>query len=195
VTLARVPVSSSTATPVAPPRGRATLGLDTVPGVGIALAIAAVIAAFGIAYAIGHSARPSSDEAANARREAESKAFASAQRDEAVRGRGAGARAGESAGTAAGTRAGRRAAGASRAARAAPAPGQIKDCPSTPIRSASVVSSVRGISCLAAAAEQRKALVAGHPTRTAKGFTCQRLDPKHYRCTKGAQAYRWDITK
>ena len=194
MTLARVPASSSTATPVAPPRARG-LGLDTLPGVAIALAVAAVVAAFGIAYAIGHSARPSSDEASTARREAERKAFASMQHAEVARGRGAGARAGESAGTAAGTRAGRQAGATSRAASGAPAPGQIKDCPNTPIRSASVVSSVRGMSCIAAAAEQRKALVAGHPTRTPKGFTCQRLDPKHYRCTKGAQAYRWDITK
>ena len=38
------------------------------------------------------------------------------------------------------------------------------------------------------------ALKSGHPNRTAKGFTCTRIDPKHYRCVKGAQAYRWDIS-
>jgi hypothetical protein len=153
-----------------------------------------VLLAVGVAGAlIGVSGRHSNKEAANARRTAERQAFAAAERDLVARGRRDGVRAGTTAGTSAGRAAGRRA-GATRAkASAAPPPGQVKDCPKTPIRKNSFVSSVKGISCADAAAEQQGALKGGHPNRTAKGFTCTRIDPKHYRCVKGAQAYRWDI--
>src|SRR5437763_958797 len=80
--------------------------------------------------------------------------------------------------------------------RAKPAPtptGGVKDC-KTFFGKKHFVSSVRNITCGAAAAEEGKALRAGHPTKTASGFTCQQIDPHHYRCTKGSQAYRWDIS-
>jgi hypothetical protein len=154
------------------------------------LVLAAVAA---VAYAIGASGRHSASDAAAARRSAERQALAAAERDLTARGRRDGLRAGISSGAAAGRLAGRRAGATTRQASAAPAPGQIKDC-KTPIRNKSFVSSVKGISCADAAVEQLAALKAGHPTRTAKGYTCQRLDPKHYRCTKGALAYRWDIS-
>jgi hypothetical protein len=160
------------------------------------LVVALVLLAVGAAGAvIGVSGRHSNKEAADARRTAEREAFAAAEREVAARGRRDGLRAGTSAGASAGRVAARRGTAARRKASAAPPPGQIKDCPKTPIRKNSVVSSVRGISCLTAAAEQQAALKAGHPTRTPKGFTCQRIDPKHYRCVKGSQAYRWDITQ
>jgi len=97
------------------------------------------------------------------------------------------------AGTAAGTRAGKGGLATPRAKPPATPTGGVKDC-KTFIRKKTFVSSVRNITCGAAAAEQGQALRAGHPTRTRKGFTCQRIDPQHYRCTKGAQAYRWDVT-
>ena len=80
--------------------------------------------------------------------------------------------------------------------RAKPAPtptGGVKDC-KTFFGKKRFVSSVRNITCGAAAAGEGKALRAGHPTKTASGFTCQQIDPHHYRCTKGSQAYRWDIS-
>jgi hypothetical protein len=157
------------------------------------VAVLVLLAAAAGGYAIGASGRHSNSEAGSARRGAQREAFAAAERDLTARGRRDGLRAGTTAGTAAGQAAGKRA-GATTASAAKPPPaGQIKDCHS-PIRQKSFVSSVKGIACAAAAAEQLGALKAGHPTRTAKGFTCQRIDPKHYRCTKGALAYRWDIS-
>jgi hypothetical protein len=197
VTLARVPTPPEGSIQGAVPRSRGRLGGEPMSSSGAApVILVLVLLAVGAAGAlIGVSGRHSEKDAANARRAAEQQAFATAERDLVARGRRDGLRAGTSAGTSAGRAAGRRA-GATRArASAAPAPGQIKDCPKTPVRKNSVVSSVKGISCDAAAAEQRAALKSGHPNRTAKGFTCQRIDPKHYRCVKGSQAYRWDITQ
>jgi hypothetical protein len=197
VTLARVPAPSEGS--VQPQASGRRLGGDPLRVSGSAtspLIVALVLLAVGaVGAVIGVSGRHTGGEAADARRAAEQRAFAAAERDLVERGRRDGVRAGASAGASAGRAAGRRAAAAHSKASAAPPPGQIKDCPKTPIRKNSVVSSVRGISCLTAAAEQAAALKAGHPNRTSKGFTCQRIDPKHYRCVKGAQAYRWDITQ
>jgi hypothetical protein len=196
VTLARVPAppKGSIQRTVSPSRGAVGGGVSVprVPAAPfVALLVLLAVAAGG--YAIGASGRHSDSEAASARRTAQREAFAAAQRDLTARGRRDGLRAGTASGSAAGRIAGKRAGATTSKANAAPAPGQIKDCHS-PIRQKSFVSSVKGIACAAAAAEQLGALKAGHPTRTAKGFTCQRLDPKHYRCTKGALAYRWDIS-
>jgi hypothetical protein len=194
VTLARVPepVEGEVARP---PRRELTFLRGPVAGVVAGLVVAG--AAIG-GYALGHSGRHSTKDVAAERRAAEQRAFAAAKQDLIARGRRDGFRAGAASGAAAGTRAGTRAASGSRsrkrATTATPAPGAIVTCPKTPIRKKTFVSSVKGISCDAAASEQQQALKAGHPTSTPKGFTCQKLDAQHYRCIKGAAAYRWDIS-
>ena len=200
MTLARVPAPPEGSVQRQVPRsGAAPLGgqlsPSRMPAAAPVIAALVLLAVGAVAAVIGASGRHSTKDAAAARTAAEQRAFAAAKRDVVVRGRRDGERAGASAGAAAGRAAGRRAAATRRTATAAPPPGQIKDCPKTPIRKNSFVSSVRGISCLTAAAEQQAALKSGKPNRTPKGFTCQRIDPKHYRCTKGAQAYRWDISQ
>jgi hypothetical protein len=150
----------------------------------LAAAVMAIVGA-----AIGVSARHTNKEAASAQQAAEQRAYTAARSQLTVRGKQAGFRAGMTAGTRAGQRAGSAAASAQKKATAVPK--GVQNCPKTPIRSKSFVSSVNGISCAAAASEQLKALKGSHPTRTPGGFTCTRLDKVHYRCTKGAQAYRW----
>lgn len=196
MTLARVPAPREGSIERTAPTTRGSIApRATGAGFGAAPLVAVVLLALVAAggYAIGVSSRHSKSDAANARQAAERQAFAAAERDLTTRGRQAGLRAGTASGSAAGRAAGARAGGTTRPASAAPPPGQIKDCKTT-IRNKSFVSSVKGISCTAAAAEQLAALKSGHPTRTAKGFTCQQIDSHHYRCTKGAAAYRWDIS-
>jgi hypothetical protein len=194
VTLARVPAPVEGEVAPRAPRREARSLRGPVAGVIAGLAVAG--AAIG-GYALGDSGRHSGKEAAAEQRSAEQRAYAAGLREAAARGRRDGFRSGAAAGTAAGTRAGSRGrAGtpAPKSATATPPPGAVKTCPNTPIRKKTFVSSVRGISCVAAAAETQQALKAGHPTRTAKGFTCQKIDAQHYRCTHGAAAYRWDIS-
>jgi pyruvate/2-oxoglutarate dehydrogenase complex dihydrolipoamide acyltransferase (E2) component len=196
VTLARVPAAGQGAVATAPSPSRVrTARRGPAAAVLAALGLLAIAAA---GYGVGVATRSGDKDVAAAQRSAEQRAYTTARRQSAALGRLDGIRAGESAGTAAGLRAARRAGGAAPAPAARPkpaaAPGGVKDCPKTPIRKKSFISSVRGITCAAAAGEQRKALSAGHPTRTASGFTCQRIDAQHYRCTKGTKAYRWNIT-
>jgi len=187
MTLARVPVPQETATHVHHRRG---FGSWRGPVTGALAALVVVLAGLG-GYALGHSARHTKKEAAAARRAAEQRAFAAGRRDLAARGRIAGIRAARAAAS------GRhRPHTAPSKPRAKPAPtptGGVKDC-KTFFGKKRFVSSVRNITCGAAAAGEGKALRAGHPTKTASGFTCQQIDPHHYRCTKGSQAYRWDIS-
>jgi len=186
MTLSRVPSPQETSPTVHHRRG---LGGWRGPITGVLAALVVVLAGLG-GYALGHSGRHSKKEAAAAKRAAERRTFLIARRELAARGRRAGVRAARAA--AAG---GRRPRKAPTRPRRGPAPtptGGIKDC-KTFFRKKSFISSVRNITCGAAAAEQGKAVGAGHPTKTPGGFTCQRIDPQHYRCTKGSQAYRWDI--
>ena len=198
MTLARVPAPSEStvaATPAAPLLARRDLSsLRSPPLAGLA-ALAVAAAAIGGA-AVGVSTRHTSKEAAAVQRAAEQRAYAAARGKLALRGREDGLRAGTAAGTAAGTREGRQqgSGAASARSKAAATPKGIQNCPKTPIRNKTFVSSVRGISCAAAASEQLRALRSKHPTRTPGGFTCTRIDKLHYRCTKGTQAYRWDIS-
>jgi hypothetical protein len=192
VTLARVPPPGEISFDA---RRRRDLTSWRGPAAGAAAGL--VLAAMAVGgYALGASGRHSDSEAAAAERAAERRAFAAAKRDLIARGERDGLRAGAAAGLTAGSAAGRRAsaASASRQRAATATPTGIKDCPKTPIRGKSYVSSVRSISCAAAASEQLRALRSGHPNTTPKGFTCQRLDSHHYRCVHGAQAYRWDIS-
>ena len=197
MTLARVPAPPKGSVQRPPPRPGPAFGTETrssrLSAAPLVAALVLVAVAAAAAYAVGTSGRHTAKDASAARRSAEQQAFASAQRDLTARGRGDGLRAGTTAGASAGRVAGRRASATQKKSAAPPAPGQIKDC-KTPIRQKSFVSSVKGISCAAAAGEQLAALKAGHPARTPKGFTCQTIDPTHHRCTKGAQAYRWDIS-
>ena len=186
MTLSRVP-SPQEASPTA--HHRRGLGAWRGPITGVLAALVVVLAGLG-GYALGHSGRHSKKEAAAAKRAAEQRAYAAGRRKLAAQGRSAGIRAARAAATG-----GRRPRKAPAKPRPRPAPtptGGIKDC-KTFFRKKSFVSSVRNITCGAAANEEGKAVRGGHPTRTSGGFTCQRIDPQHYRCTKGSQAYRWDV--
>ena len=190
MTLARVPTPRESG--VVHHHHRRRVGAWRGPITGVLAALVVVIAGLG-GYALGASGRHSDKDAAKARRAAEQDAYARGRRELVARARSDGAAAGQVAGTAAGTRAGKGGLPAPRAQAATTPTGGVKDCKTT-IRKKTFVSSVRNITCGAAAAEQGQALRAGHPTSTKNGFTCQRIDPQHYRCTKGSQAYRWDIS-
>jgi galactokinase len=187
MTLARVPVPQETATLVHHRRG---FGRWRGPITGVLAGLVVVLAGLG-GYALGHSGRHTKKEATAARRAAEQRAYLVARQEIAARGRSAGIRAARAAATG-----GHRPHRAPAKPRTKPAPtptGGVKDC-KTFFGKKRFVSSVRNITCGAAAAEEGKALRAGHPTKTAGGFTCQQIDPQHYRCTNGSRAYRWDIS-
>jgi hypothetical protein len=157
----------------------------------VVAALVVVLAGLG-GYALGHSGRHDKKDAAAARRSGEKRAYLDARRELAARGRRAGTRAGRAAA------AGHRPRKLPTAPRAKPTPtpirtGGVKDC-KTFFGKKRFVSSVLNITCGVAADEEGKAVRAGHPTRTPSGFKCQPVTPQQYRCTKGSQAYRWNVS-